>query len=84
MAQSAPLRNMGIWMCKHALKTQCGQGIVVLDVGGSMDPYIKLVEELFSAARTEFKHLEYFTFTTACTKGVARQSPPLGSTNPNA
>ena len=27
-----------------------------------MDPYIKLTEELFSAARSEFKHLEYFYF----------------------
>ena len=34
--------------------------LLFLDVGGSMDPYIKLVEELFSAARAEFKHLEYF------------------------
>ena len=32
------------------------------DVGGSMDWHIAGVEELFSAARTEFKHLEYFYF----------------------
>jgi hypothetical protein len=32
------------------------------DVGGSMDDHVKAVEELFSAARTEFKHLEYFYF----------------------
>ena len=32
------------------------------DVGGSMDWHIKTAEELFSAARTEFKHLEYFYF----------------------
>ena len=36
--------------------------IVLFDVGGSMDPYIKLCEELFSAIKTEFKHLEYFYF----------------------
>ena len=36
--------------------------LLLLDVGGSMDPYIKLCEELFSAARTEFKHLEFFYF----------------------
>jgi hypothetical protein len=36
--------------------------VLFLDVGGSMDPYIKLCEELFSAARSEFKHLEYFYF----------------------
>lgn len=36
--------------------------ILFFDVGGSMDPYIKVCEELFSAARTEFKNLEYFYF----------------------
>ena len=36
--------------------------IVMFDVGGSMDPFIKLSEELFSAIKTEFKHLEYFYF----------------------
>ena len=36
--------------------------LLFLDVGGSMDPHVKLCEELFSAARAEFKHLEYFYF----------------------
>ena len=36
--------------------------LLFFDIGGSMDPYIKLCEELFSAARLEFKHLEYFYF----------------------
>ncbi|MBY4676333.1 vWA domain-containing protein [Marinobacterium arenosum] len=36
--------------------------LLFLDVGGSMDPYIRTCEELFSAARSEFKHLEYFYF----------------------
>lgn len=36
--------------------------LLFLDVGGSMDPYVKVCEELFSACRTEFKHLEYFYF----------------------
>ncbi|MBT3145008.1 vWA domain-containing protein [Neptunomonas phycophila] len=36
--------------------------LLFLDVGGSMDPYIHLCEQLFSAARSEFKHLEYFYF----------------------
>lgn len=36
--------------------------LLFLDVGGSMDPYIRVCEELFSAARSEFKHLEYFYF----------------------
>lgn len=36
--------------------------LIFFDVGGSMDPYVQLCEELFSAARSEFKHLEYFYF----------------------
>jgi len=36
--------------------------LLFLDVGGSMDPYIKVVEELFSAATGEFKNLEFFYF----------------------
>jgi uncharacterized protein len=36
--------------------------LLFLDIGGSMDWHIKTCEELFSAARTEFKHLEYFYF----------------------
>ena len=36
--------------------------LLFLDVGGSMNPHVRMVEELFSAARTEFKHLEYFYF----------------------
>ncbi|MDQ7051117.1 MAG: VWA domain-containing protein [Enterobacterales bacterium] len=36
--------------------------LIFFDVGGSMDPYVKICEELFSACKTEFKHLEYFYF----------------------
>ena len=36
--------------------------LLFFDVGGSMDPFIKTCEELFSAARAEFKHMEYFYF----------------------
>jgi uncharacterized protein len=36
--------------------------ILFLDVGGSMDPHVRVVEELFSAARSEFKHLEHYYF----------------------
>ena len=36
--------------------------LLFLDIGGSMDDFVKLSEELFSAARSEFKHLEYFYF----------------------
>lgn len=36
--------------------------LLVLDVGGSMDDHIRVVDELFSAARAEFKHLEHYYF----------------------
>ena len=36
--------------------------LLFLDVGGSMDPHVAVCEELFSATKTEFRHLEYFYF----------------------
>ncbi len=48
--------------------------LLFLDVGGSMDPYVQLVEELFSAARTEFKHLEHFYFHNCLYEGVWRDN----------
>jgi uncharacterized protein with von Willebrand factor type A (vWA) domain len=36
--------------------------LLFLDIGGSMDDHIKVCEELFSAAKSEFKHLEYYYF----------------------
>ncbi len=48
--------------------------LLFLDVGGSMDPHIKVVEELFSAARTEFKNLEYFYFHNCLYEGVWRDN----------
>ena len=36
--------------------------LLCLDIGGSMDDHVRICEQLFSAARSEFKHLEYFYF----------------------
>ncbi|AOZ69627.1 VWA domain-containing protein [Rhodobacter xanthinilyticus] len=44
--------------------------VLFLDVGGSMDAHIRLVEELFSAAKAEFKHLEYWYFHNCLYEGV--------------
>jgi hypothetical protein len=44
--------------------------LLFLDVGGSMDSYIQKVEELFSASRSAFKHLEYFYFHNCLYEGV--------------
>ncbi|MCE8510609.1 VWA domain-containing protein [Ruegeria pomeroyi] len=48
--------------------------VLFLDVGGSMDPHVKVVEELFSAARSEFKHLEYYYFHNCLYEGVWRDN----------
>ncbi|MEJ2410249.1 MAG: VWA domain-containing protein [Novosphingobium sp.] len=44
--------------------------LLFLDVGGSMDPFIKLVEDLFSAATAEFKNMEFFYFHNCLYEGV--------------
>ncbi len=44
--------------------------LLFLDVGGSMDDHIRACEELFSAARSEFKHLEYFYFHNMVYEGL--------------
>jgi hypothetical protein len=36
--------------------------LLFLDIGGSMDDHVRICQELFSATRSEFKHLEYFYF----------------------
>ena len=48
--------------------------LLFLDVGGSMDPYIRLCEQLFSAARAEFKHLEYYYFHNCLYEKVWRDN----------
>ena len=48
--------------------------LLFLDVGGSMDAHVKVVEELFSAARAEFKHLEYYYFHNCLYEGVWRDN----------
>ena len=48
--------------------------LLFLDVGGSMDDYIRLCEQLFTAAKTEFKHLEYFYFHNCIYERVWRDN----------
>ena len=56
-------RNAGILDLRmQAERRNAVKLLLLLDVGGSMDPYVRTCEELFSAARAEFKHLEYFYF----------------------
>ncbi|MET0378959.1 MAG: VWA domain-containing protein [Spongiibacteraceae bacterium] len=48
--------------------------LLFFDVGGSMDPYVRVCEELFSASRTEFKHMEYFYFHNFIYESVWRNN----------
>ncbi|SFB79431.1 VWA domain containing CoxE-like protein [Tropicimonas isoalkanivorans] len=48
--------------------------LLFLDAGGSMDPFVRVVEELFSAARAELKHLEHFYFHNCLYEGVWRDN----------
>ena len=53
--------------------------LMFFDVGGSMDWHVKCAEELFSAARTEFKHLEYYYFHNCLYEEVWRHNARRGS-----
>ncbi len=44
--------------------------LILFDVGGSMDMYVSKVQELFSAARSAFKHIEYYYFHNCLYEGV--------------
>jgi uncharacterized protein with von Willebrand factor type A (vWA) domain len=59
----ATARNAGMLDLKLVPERRNAVKLLLLfDVGGSMDPHIRVCEELFSAARAEFRHLEYFYF----------------------
>ena len=60
---SATARNAGLLDLKLIPERRNAVKVLLfLDVGGSMDAHIQACEELFSAARSEFKHLEHFYF----------------------
>ncbi len=46
------------------------KALLFMDIGGSMDDHIRIAEELFSAAKSEFKHFEYFYFHNCLYEGV--------------
>ncbi len=48
--------------------------LMFFDIGGSMDDHVREVEELFSAARSEFKHLEYYYFHNCLYESVWRDN----------
>ena len=48
--------------------------LMLFDIGGSMDDHVKVAEELFSAVRSEFKHLEYYYFHNCLYEGLWRDN----------
>src|SRR5271166_54118 len=54
--------------------------LLLLDVGGSMDSHVRICEELFSAARSEFKHLEQFYFHNFTYENLWRVNRMRGGT----
>ena len=72
---SSTARNAGLLDIKMVPERHNAVKVLLfLDVGGSMDPHVKVCEELFSAARTEFKHLEYFYFHNFLYESVWRNN----------
>ena len=68
---SSTARKAGLLDIKMVPERRNGVKVLLFfDVGGSMDPYVRSCEELFSAAKTEFKHMEYFYFHNFIYEGV--------------
>jgi len=60
---SSTARNAGLLDLKFQPERHNAVKLLLfLDVGGSMESHVRVCEELFSAARSEFKHLEYYYF----------------------
>ena len=81
----ATARNAGLLDLKLvAERRNAVKVLLFLDVGGSMDDHVRICEELFSAARTEFKHLVHYYFHNFIYESVwqdnRRRSAALTST----
>jgi uncharacterized protein len=64
-------RNAGyIDIAMQASKKNRVKVLLFFDVGGSMDPFVELCSQLFSAAKSEFKHLEFFYFHNCIYEGI--------------
>jgi len=72
---SATARNAGyLDLLMRPERHNAVKVLIFFDVGGSMDDHVKVCEELFSACRTEFKHMEYFYFHNCVYDQVWRDS----------
>lgn len=76
---SSTARNAGYLDIKMAPERRNAIKLLLFfDIGGSMDAHIKLCEELFSAAHTEFKHIEFFYFHNCIYEGVWKDNSRRG------
>jgi uncharacterized protein with von Willebrand factor type A (vWA) domain len=72
---SSTARNAGLLDIKMVPERHNAVKVLLFfDVGGSMDPHVKVCEELFSAARSEFKHMEYYYFHNFVYESVWRNN----------
>jgi len=73
-------RNAG-WLDLHMRpeRHNAVKVLIFLDIGGSMDDHIRVCEELFSACRSEFKHLEHFYFHNCVYDQVWKDNTRRGS-----
>jgi len=71
----ATARNGGyVDIRMHKSRENVAKVLLFLDVGGSMDDHVLLVDQLFSAAKSEFKHFEHFYFHNCLYEAVWRDS----------
>ena len=72
---SSTARNAGLLDIKMVPERHNAVKVLLFfDVGGSMDPHVRVCEELFSAARSEFKHMEYYYFHNFIYESVWRNN----------
>jgi len=72
---SSTARNAGMLDIKMVPERHNAVKVLLFfDVGGSLDPHVKICQELFSATRTEFKHMEYFYFHNFIYESVWRNN----------
>jgi uncharacterized protein with von Willebrand factor type A (vWA) domain len=57
--------------------------LIFFDIGGTMDPFVKVCEELFSACRTEFKHMESYYFHNCLYESVWKDNRRRGNERTN-
>ena len=72
---SSTARNAGLLDIKMVPERHNAVKVLLFfDVGGSMDPHVRVCQELFSAARSEFKHMEYYYFHNFIYESVWRNN----------